>query len=223
MAWPLLRGFSRLFCVGAGLLVSACVAPPLATSDVSRFHALTPEDRGRSFAIVASDEKKRGGLEFEAYARLLAAELVRLGFVIEPLERDRPEIIVRLDYGIDSGKPVTTSYPDYVHQPGSFVPVHGVVDTKDGPRRYAATAFVPGRTFYAGTRVYTDPVYTATLSVEMIEREGGRGRLFEGRTVTISSRNQLPILAPAMVQAMLVDFPGASGVTYRIETPDTAP
>ena len=97
-------GAQRLKIAVAGLLMlalAACATPFRA--DVSRFQSQLPAPAGQTFAVVADDPALSGGIEFGQYARLVEANLARIGYqpVADPA---RADLIVRFDYGVDKGR-----------------------------------------------------------------------------------------------------------------------
>ena len=72
---------------------------------MSSFHRLGAEDSGKTFAVLAADPSKRGSIEFDTYARLVATQLSAQGFREVGLQPE-PDLLVFLEYGIDAGQTV---------------------------------------------------------------------------------------------------------------------
>ena len=94
--------------VPAALAVSAC-APSL-TARVQRFNAMPAPD-GQSFVIEAAEAEDRGGLEFNQYADHVRRHLIARGYR-EAASRADASLIVRLNYGVDSGRQYVEEFPN---------------------------------------------------------------------------------------------------------------
>jgi len=193
------------------LAVSACSQPFQA--NVSRFQAL-PVPQGQSFAIVASDPRNQGGLEFAQYAALVSQRLAAYGY--RPAEGGKADMVVKFDYGVDKGIPKTVSSPS----PGGY---WGPGWGGFGPygRRFGyRSAF-----YYGWDPFYYDPwyrqdvdtyvVYTSHAEL-VIERVSDGQHLFEGKAKARSLDDALPRLVPNLVEAMFTNFPGQSGEEVKI-------
>lgn len=181
-------------------------------ANVNRFQSQLPAPAGQSFAIVADDPGLAGGLEFAQYARLVEAQMARLGYA--PGNPDNATMIVRFDYGVDNGR-------ERIRSTGGFRdpfwgPWYGF-----NPYGYGFY----GRPFGAWGYGWNDPwmgggvdsytVYTSGISLK-IDRKADNARLFEGKAEAVSTSNRLPYLVPNLVEAMFTNFPGSSGETVRI-------
>jgi hypothetical protein len=182
-------------------------------ANVKRFQSQLPAPAGQSFAIVADDPALAGGLEFSQYARLVEAQMARVGYV--PAEPDRATMIVRFDYGVDKGR-------ERVRSSGFRDPFWG---PWYGYRGYGHFGGYYGRNFGPWGYGWQDPwfnndiesytVYTSGISLK-IDRKADGVRLFEGKAEAVSSSNRLQYLVPNLVEAMFTNFPGQSGETVRI-------
>lgn len=226
---PLIKITIAAFALGT---LGACATPFRA--DVSRFQQL-PAPQGQSFAIVARDADDRGGIEFGQYASLVAAELTRVGY--RPAAAgDRPDLTVKLSYGVDNGRERVVSDPGFGGFGGGYYGGFGgygrgfgyggyfgrpvIIRSRHG-YRYVGGFYDPflfgsiggygGG--YGGVSSYT--VYTSGLDL-IIERTATGERLFEGSAEAQSRDNNLTRLVPNLIEAMFTDFPGNSGETMRI-------
>ena len=86
-------------------------------ASVSRFATQLPAPQGQSFAIVADAPELAGGLEFDQYSRLVAAQMTKLGYA-QAASPDTATLIVRFDYGVDQGR-------DRIRQTGFSDPYWG--------------------------------------------------------------------------------------------------
>lgn len=221
MSKKLVRHFSIAAMAGAALALSACATPFKA--DVSRFQSQLPAPQGQSFTIAAADPSLDGGIEFNQYASLIAAELTRYGYRPAP-EGTQAEMLVRVDYSIDNGRERIRSSPAMMdpwyggfYGPRYYRPV--VVRGPNG-RRYVYGyrdpfmwgGFGPG---WGGRDIESYTIFTSQLSVQ-ISRASDGFRLFEGRAEAQSGDNNLTQIVPNLVEALFTDFPGNSGEKLRI-------
>lgn len=211
----------RLRLVAAAMLlmaVAACTTPFKA--NVSRFQSQLPAPSGQTFAVVADDPKLSGGLEFAQYASIVRDRMAKVGYV--PVEDPaRANLIVRFDYGVDSGRERVRSTPmagsywgpwgGYGGFGGGFYGRRGFGGGwgYGGPWRYGF--YDPF--FDSGIQSYT--VFTSGVGMK-IDRAADGQRLFEGKAEAVSSSNHLQYLVPNLVEAMFTNFPGNSGETVRI-------
>lgn len=211
---PLFNWFRLAF---AGLMLTALAA--CATNfdaNVTRFQTQLPPP-GQSFAVVADDPALQGGIEFGQYSRLVAAQLIKNGYV-EASGPDSANVVVRFAYHVDNGHSYTSSsafYGDPFWGPwhgGGFG--GGFYRGRGG--FYGGGAWGYGwydPWFGGGIDSYT--VYTSDISLKIDDRVTGK-RLFEGKAQAASTSNHLPYLVPNLVEAIFTHFPGASGETVRI-------
>lgn len=202
------------FAAAAVLLmaVAACATPFKA--DVSRFQSQLPAPSGQTFAVVADDPKLSGGLEFAQYAGLVRDRLARLGYTPAG-DPARADMIVRFDYGVDSGRERVRSTgvgpywdPWYGYSPYGYWG-RSRFGYWGGPWHYGW--YDPF--FDSGVESYT--VYTSGMTLKIDRAADGR-RLFEGKAEAVSTSNRLQYLVPNLVEAMFTGFPGNSGETVRI-------
>lgn len=192
-------------------------------ADVSRFQSRLPAPQGQTFAVVAEDPAKSGGLEFALYADYVAAKMQQLGYTEAAPEQ--ANLLVRFDYGVDSGREKirSTRYSDPFYRPWyGFGPAYYPIVYRG--RHGAHVAYVPTGAWnygwydpffsgYRGVDSYT--VYTSGIDMKIDDRATGE-RLFEGDAQAVSTSNKLQYLVPNLVEAMFTDFPGNSGETVRI-------
>jgi hypothetical protein len=208
----------------AGL--AACASPFRA--DVSRFQTQLPAPQGQTFAVVADDPALAGGLEFSTYADYVEAEMAELGYT-QAASPENATLLVRFDYGIDSGRERVVSRPGFYNDP-FFSPWYAyrpiVYRGRGGgtrvgylPMRAWGYGWNPGYFGYGGGfgggQIDSYTVYTSGIELK-IDRAADGQRLFEGKAQAISTSNRLQYLVPNLVEAMFTDFPGNSGETVRI-------
>ena len=219
-------GIARLRVAVAGLFImalAACATP--FNANVSRFQSQLPAPAGQTFAVVAEDPRMAGGIEFSQYASIVTGNMARLGYapVRDPAQAD---LIVRFDYGIDTGRTRVTSTgfgdPFWGGWYGGGFGGYGRFGYGGGFGRFGGY----GGGFGGGWRYgWYDPffdngiesytVYTSGIDMKIVRRVDGR-RLFEGKAQAVSTSNRLQYLVPNLVQAMFTNFPGNSGETVRI-------
>jgi hypothetical protein len=192
------------------LTVGGCATPFRA--DVARFQSM-PAPQGQTFYVEAADPRNRGGLEFSQYAGLVSQRLAAQGY--QPAaSRSGANLIVMLDYGVDSGKEKIVTRPGY----------GGMGFGRFGrPWGYRSS-------FYYGWHdpFWYDPwsypeidsytYYTSHLDMT-INRAGDGQRLFEGKARARSRTDSLPQIVPNLVEAMFTNFPGRSGEEVKITIP----
>jgi hypothetical protein len=208
-------GFGRARVAVAALLMLALAAcTQNFKADVSRFQSQLPAPAGQTFAVVADDPMMAGGIEFSHYAGLVQAKLTAQGYtpVAEP---EKAQLVVRFDYGVDSGR-------ERVRSTGFHDPFWGPWYGYGGYGGYWGRGYYPyggwGYGWYdpwfdTGYDSYT--VYTSGIMLK-IDRRADGVRLFEGRAEAVSTSNHLQYLVPNLVEAMFTGFPGNSGETVRI-------
>ena len=221
MSKTILKRLGLAAMAGATLALAGCATPFRA--DVARFQTQLPAPQGQSFAIEASNPALQGGIEFGQYANLVSGELTRYGY--RPASAgERPDLVVRMDYGVDKGRERVVSSPGFgdpwyggYYGRGFYRPV--VVTGRSG-RRYIYGYRDPflwggfGPSWgYNDVSSYT--VYTSGLNLQ-INRAADGSRLFEGHAEAQSRDNNLQAIVPNLVEAMFTGFPGNSGERVRI-------
>ena len=201
----------------SGALLQGCAGGLI--SHVSRFHQFQQGIPAQSIAVLPQDAQRKNTLEFRAYANRLSERLTQAGFRVVD-ERDA-QLLAIVNYGIDEGKTVTHSSPDYAWQPGEYISYTVSVNGARGPRSYRVTGYLPGHQLYSGQRLRSELLYSAFLSLDIVApraRDGEADKLFEGQVATSSRHKLLPEIMPAMIDALFHEFPGVSGETARINT-----
>lgn len=216
-----IMGKLRMALAPLALLGLAACATPF-NANVSRFASQLPAPQGQSFAVVADDPALAGGLEFSQYAKLVEAQMIKLGYA--PASPETATLLVRFDYGVDQGrdKVRSTGFTDpywgswygysrfgYGYGYGGWGNRGFYGPYRGGPWGYGW--YDPW--FDGGYEQYT--VYTSGIKLK-IDRKADGQRLFEGKAEAASTSNRLPYLVPNLVEAMFTNFPGNSGETVRI-------
>ncbi|MCB2060931.1 MAG: DUF4136 domain-containing protein [Novosphingobium sp.] len=190
--------------------LAACTSPFKA--DVSRFQSQLPAPAGQTFAVVPDDPMMAGGIEFGQYAALVEQQMAEQGYT--PVKNpEEAQLLVRFDYGIDSGRDRirSTGY-------GAYSPFWG---PWHGYSPYWARPWRTGLWHYGwydpwfDNGIDVDTVYTSGLDLKIDRRVDGY-RLFEGKAEAVSTSNRLQYLVPNLIESMFTGFPGNSGETVRI-------
>ncbi|MBS0481545.1 MAG: DUF4136 domain-containing protein [Proteobacteria bacterium] len=203
--------------------LAACAQP--FNARVSRFQSQLPAPQGQTFAVVADDPALAGGLEFSQYARLVEAQMAKLGYT--QAASDAATLLVRFDYGVDKGRERVTrsaGYSGFYGDPfwGPWYGGYGGYGRYGYRPYWGGYGFRPGGAwgygwydpfFDDGYESYT--VYTSGISLKIDNKADGK-RLFEGKAEAASLSNRLGYLVPNLVEAMFTGFPGNSGETVRI-------
>ena len=196
------------------VIASLAACTPSLTANVKRFQSQLPAPTGQTFAVVPEDPALAGGLEFSQYARLVEAQMVRLGY--QPSDPEHATMLVRFDYGVDKGRERvrTTSFRDPFWSPWYGYSHFGYYGRPYRWGPYGGWGFGwYDPWFDNGVESYT--VYTSGIELK-IDRKADNARLFEGKAEAVSSSNRLQYLVPNLVEAMVTDVPGKSGETVRI-------
>lgn len=220
MSKKILKTLGIAAITGAALALSGCATPFKA--DVARFQSQLPAPQGQSFTVEASNPALAGGIEFGHYAGLVAGELTRYGYR-PAAPGERPDLLVRMDYGVDKGREKVVSSPGFGDPwyrgwgPAYYRPV---IVRGSGGRRYVYGYRDPfmwggfGPSWgYNDVSSYT--VYSSGLNVQ-ITRAADGSRLFEGQAEAQSRDNNLQTIVPNLVEALFTGFPGNSGERVRI-------
>jgi hypothetical protein len=187
---------------------------------VSRFQALPPPAQSQTFVIQSRNPALQGGIEFQSYARLVAARLEQAGYraAVDPRGAN---LVVSLDYDVDQGHdkietiPGWSGFGGFGYGPGFYRPFgYGRVGWRYG--WYDPWLWGGGLGYGDDIRSYT--VYQSQLRMEIDSTQDGK-RLFEGTAKALSRSDDLPYLVPNLVEAMFTGFPGNSGETVRITVP----
>ncbi len=200
---------------GALLLTSACASG--FSADVSRFQRL-PAPTGETYAIVAMGDEDTRSLEFQNYARYVAAQMNAQGYT-EVSNKDDATLIVSLDYGVNDGRERIASRPGTRFGYGWGSPYYGYGFRHRRSIFYDPFFYGGGFGGYGGfdNEIYSYTVYGSYLDMNITRPDGEP--VFEGRAEANSRNDNLPELVPNLVTAMFTDFPGMSGKTVRVKVP----
>lgn len=191
-------------CVMLALMVAGllgCAASNQMRSEVTRFNQLNAP--GGDVVIVAADERKSGGVEFNNYAQLTASRLATAGF--RPASGAEPDYVAQLDYW---QQPVAGGYEDS----GPRVSF-GIGGSSFGG--HSAVGVGVGTSFDLNER---NREQTALRIVTLvIERRADGVRVFEGRAQSMGPAGNFPGAVPYMIDAIFTNFPGENGKTVTVD------
>ena len=193
------------------LSLGACASPFRA--DVARFQQL-PAPQGQTFTIQASDPKLQGGLEFAQYAKLVNAQMSRVGYT-PARDPASANLVVSFDYRVDNGRERIRS-SGFGRGYGPYDPFYSGFGNPYYRRGFYRFGYYDPFFFGSG---YNDidsvTIYNSELQLK-IDRASDGQRVFEGTAQAMSSSRRLQYLVPNLVEALFTDFPGDSGEVVRI-------
>ena len=205
-----------------GLMVITGCAGTFVRSDIAVFHELPATAAGGLRSSAMPLKAQEGSLEHKFYEELVKAELGKLGYVETPAEA--ADIIVFLEYGIDAGKQVVSSYP-IIAQTGSTTGfTSGTIRNSTG--RYVTysgvTTYTPTYEV-VGTGVTSQTVFTRFVRLDFLDpgelRNGKVKKVLEAKVVSAGSSGQLATIMPIMIRALFQEFPGKTGSTRQVDLP----
>ena len=224
----------KTFAAAAMLGISALGLSACATgfpAQVSRYQAM-PAPQGQTFFVVPSDSSLQGSLEFQRFGGLVAQAMQAQGY--QPAASPTAAtMIVNVDYGVDEGRDVIVSdpfarsmYADPFYN-GRYDPFYRGFYGRPYYSRYGYYG-APRTPYYYG---WNDPywyspygnvdrytLYQSFLTLDIRRRQDNL-QLFNGHAEARSTKGNLGVLVPNLVEAMFTGFPGRSGETVKITVP----
>ena len=192
------RQLAKLLLLAPLMLLASCSS--FLRSDVVSFHEGSLPQSG-SIRVQASDPVKAQSLEFHAYARLIGAQLEKLGYSFVDDPAATTALIAEVDYSVDVGPTEVRLDP-----PPHFVHYHFQFGRFYDPFYFGFDDSWP-------QDVVSTPNYLRNLSMIIVKGADTGTRLFEGRVQSRGQQNRLPEVMPYLITAMFSNFPGESGVT----------
>lgn len=188
----------------ASMVMSGCSS--LLSVNVTRFHEVTTLEQKAAFSgdqkryQFVDDVEKTNDLEKKQYAKLVAAELQRLGFSLDK------KALFQLDFKVTAPKSIMQTM-----QPGMSPGFYGGVGMGMGGRHSRS---------YIGFNNYvpvTYEIFRNTLELELYDGKTGK-RIWQAKAESDSTGGtNIPGLMPYLVKAAVQGFPGESGQTVRVE------
>ena len=181
-------------------LCAACAAP-LVRSDVSVFHQLHAELRGKTFAFITL-EAQSDTPEHKAYCEMVKEHLLAYG-MREANGTVDSNFLVAIDYFADSPLQLTTHTPAFGQT--------GVSRSESGALEpHGVTSMV--RSTYANSHGSYARGFTLLMYETKVALQGGDAKpVYEGRVSAVGSDESLAKVLPAMISALFEQFPGRSG------------
>lgn len=213
-------GIMKRMLLGAfvALLVQGCAG--MVETKVTAFHDMVQPIAGITYAIVPSKEQE-GSLEFQAYSKLVKAELDKRGMAEAPFEQAKYAVFML--YGIDDGKQVVESYPIFGQTGTSGARTTGSVNVYGNTATYNATTTYTPTYGIVGSGTRSNTVFKRYLNIDLIDiSKSGDGKVhkvYEGKASSKGSSGQLALVMPAIVKSVFEDFPGKNGVVRTVQQP----
>lgn len=208
----------RIAC--AVLVLSFLAGCAVVRSQVAVFHELPVKAEPIKYALMPLKEQE-GSLEHKSYERLVKTELDKKGFTETPLVD--AEVVVFLDYGIDSGKEMVSSYPIIGRTGTSSSYSSGSVSSYGGYATYSGTTYNTPTYGVVGTGARTDTVFSRYLRLDILDKNaltnGKVSKLYEAKVMSAGTSGQIAVVMPQMLKALFEDFPGKSGTTRQVDVP----
>jgi hypothetical protein len=203
-------------CLLAAVLAAGCASPPTLRTEVTRFHRWeAAEPRTVAFRRETPSAQT---LESRSYERLVAEQLVALGFT----EADVPGARFQVAFGYRA-TPEPRRVTEY-WQPGGFGVGGGSWSGPWlGPRvglpfpygRFDPLWSMPPVPMARDITVWR---HELTLDLYDMRADAPAGRkVYEARAIAVADSEAMPRLMPGLVVSALADFPGTSGETRRLE------
>lgn len=209
-----LTGFLLIATILSGCETVGEVAPNRVTSHVEVFHQLQPS-LTLSYSLMPFKEQE-GKLEFATYANKVKEQLLAKGFVEAPA--DKAEVVVFIEYGIDDGKEVISSYPIWGQTGVASSTTYGNVTAYGNTGRYSGTTYNTPSYGVVGSGTSSDTVYKRYFKLEMIDNKNYLAtkklkNIYEAKVVSVGSTNSLTKIMPYMIRSLFDEFPGDSGTS----------
>jgi hypothetical protein len=190
-------------------LLGGCAAEQL-RANVVRFHSGFAVQSGQSISVRPVDAALANSLEFSTYAAVLTDRLAQLGY--KPAASGPTDLVAELAFGQITRD---TSIE------GGRSPVTVGVGVGGGSGNFGLGGSL---NFPIGSKSNQNRGMRDTQVSVRIKRSGEDKPVWEGRATSESlnvETNNLPKLMPAMIDAVLSNFPGESGKTSRYAPPKT--
>jgi hypothetical protein len=199
--------FSFSLAAAAVLLSLAGCASERFGADVVRFHSGFAVQQGQSIAIQPVDAALANSLEFASYASQLGQRLASLGY--KPVASGPADLVAELGYG----QQVSDTSIE-----GRRSPVSVGVGVGGGSGTFGLGGSV---NFPIGRSTQNRGMRDTMVRVQL-KRSGEDKILWEGRATSEAlnvETSSLSNVMPAMLEALLSNFPGDSGKTVRYTPP----
>lgn len=190
---------------------------PNVTSKVEVFHQLKPSVVLTYNLMPFKEQESK--LEYATYAQKIKEQLDAKGFV--EATSDKADVIVFIEYGIDDGREVISSYPIWGQTGVASSTTYGNINANGN---YSGTTFNTPRFGVVGSETTSDTVYKRYLKLEMVDNKVYLAskklkNIYEAKVVSVGSSNSLTKIMPYMIRSLFDEFPGESGTTKEKSFP----
>lgn len=209
-----LTGLLLIAAILTGCETMGGVAPDEVKSNVEVFHQLKPS-AVFTYNLMPFKEQE-GKLEYATYANKIKEQLDAKGFVEAP--SDKADVVVFIEYGIDDGKEVISSYPIWGQTGVASSTTYGNINTYGNTGSYSGTTYNTPSYGVVGSGTSSDTVYKRYLKLEMVDNKVYLAtkkfkNTYEAKVVSVGSSNSLTRIMPYMIRSLFDEFPGESGTT----------
>lgn len=216
--------FRLVLLISVAALAAGCAAPRIQTR-TSVFHNLPATLPAESkIAILPWKAADAASLEYQAYAEQVRGWLQKKGVGVAR-EGEPGTLALFLDYGIDDGRQVVSSYS---------VPQWGV--TGYTAARTTGTVNTYGNTSFINATTTAQPTYGVTgynqvtrstqvfrrfVNIDIVQPRHGESprKVYEARLQSEGTCGTLAAVMPAFLQAIFTEFPGEPGSARRADLP----
>jgi hypothetical protein len=186
-------------------------------SDVTTFHnfGATTQFSGSIFVKAESDTPV-DNLEFQTYASQIMSDFEKYGFSQAGSEASA-RYVATFGYSINGGQPYQYTTPIISQTGGGTTYEQGTVYGNSGSASYSGTSYTPPTFDVTGAVNHTGTVYTRLVTIKLIDKASGKV-VWEGNNRSKGVADDIRAVLPAMIHALLKDFPGQSGKTTIVHT-----
>ena len=196
------------------LLAGCALGPRLVRTEVTNFNEWTalPADRTYTFARTLEFQNS---LEVRSYEDLVRDELALQGFrlVAEPAQAN---LLVTL-------RPSVTTTQLRVRDSWGYDPFSGPFGGYGFYGRRFGSWYDPYWSSFDHFNSYAVDIAHRRFELDIDSRTMAGKRYYEGRVESVSDAPSLGAIAPYLVRALFVDFPGGNGQTRRVDVPMARP
>lgn len=201
----LLRSIKCAVLLMLAALLGACATPTI-RNDVQSFHQWPAGSVERTYQLRRLPAQE-ASLEHATYESLVRQELAAAGFV----EAANGRFVVTFDYSVQTRvtrvvEPPIFVSPSFWWGPGMYRSGWGL--SVGVPFAYP---WYPPM-----TRDFTSSVRTVRLFMND-QTTTAAARVWEGTATSAGTNNDLVMVLPFMIRALLTDFPGQSGSSRRVD------
>ena len=201
---------------------SLAVADNKISAEVATVHQLPAKLSGAKFSFVPTAEQA-ASQEYLKYQDQARHQLIAQGMVEGPLAD--ADLAVGLACVASKGQAQAEAVPDLGAAASFGSNMRGNVNAATGAPN-TTSSFTPlyGSTINSSKEVYTRRVTLMLYAIKSATGDQAR-EVYEGTATNVGSSNELGPVAPKLIDALFVDFPGKSGQarTVQLACPDCQP